>query len=133
MTIISISIGCIHLYIINIGMLDDAGQFIMTPYLEGRASRGGGFVLFWTVSSNGSSGTLCAPTPTSLLQGGLLITIHIIIACVNFYHIIGCAIGFTLPLYSHCFLIVNHSFISLNIKTMSCKSVSSALVGAMQV
>lgn len=49
MTIISLSIGCTHIYIINIGMLDDEVQFIMTPYLEGRANGGGlaeaGFLL----------------------------------------------------------------------------------------
>lgn len=40
MTIISISIGCTHIYIINTGMLDDEGQFIMTPDLESRGSGG---------------------------------------------------------------------------------------------
>lgn len=63
-------------------------------------------------SSDGASGTLCPPTHTSLLQGGSVITTQIIIAWVDFYHIIGYAIGFNLALCSHCFLILNHSFIS---------------------
>ena len=42
MTIISTSIGYAHMYIINIGMLDDESQFSTTPYLEGMANGGQG-------------------------------------------------------------------------------------------
>lgn len=63
-------------------------------------------------SSDGASGTPCPLTHTNLLQSGSAVTAQIIIAWVDLYHIIDCAIAFTLALYAHCFLILNHGIIS---------------------
>lgn len=117
-------------------MLDDEDQFIMTPYLEGRANMGEGaetvFVLLWIgssngigASSNGASGTLCFSKHTSILQGGSAVTAQIIIARVDFY----CAIGFVLVLY---ILIVSwflNTELFLKMKTMS--QYLQLLLGAM--
>lgn len=138
MTFISISIGCTHIYIINIGMLDDEDQFIISPDLEGRGSGGRDRICASLNSPFQWNRGFFQGDFWELLPSNTYQLISRWFSCNSsnnnclcwFYHIINCAIGFTLALYSHCFLILNHSIISQNEDNvfMSLDTISPALV-----